>query len=830
MEQQHQQGVAGGGERELNPFRHVQPTPPADAGTEEFRREMLQMQRRFAPRVSDSRARALELERELNADASSLRTHHQRRSTPIPQPPGLRAVIVPPARPIQHQRSGSFASDPLELMELRLLSPEPASVALPLSPTSAEASRFQSLSSPTGETFVPGPGAATPEHRRGVAVTSPGFTSGQITPPTRPTPPPTAPRRVKRVYPHQASRTPDPFRLGIQARESGAPRTAPPRPPVTYSQVGQDSQRQGHSGPTTQQRGSRRISPTFVSPLVARSSTSPFMVDIRPTAGPTEEPDPLTILGSTMLSVSGLLSSSSTPRDRSLTTLPTPRNPDHTARAVPPRAMPVTVTVPEQTPFPGMRTAHSIQDTLRKVGADTPKGNSERTTPAESTVIRKSVPPSRLTEYLPEESPGSHQEPSVADFGTYDRNLQDGSPLGRKGPKVGHTKGNEKSTGWVNPATKREGRAESQKSVQFDQNQLGDQQATDPQTFHPGLTSSASAPRNVSGILKMSDTRERTLLHAPSRATLDEILDSLESLRGAAKRLESMMKDYRANLKVDAKELKRSRETSADLQSELTENHRYHTDRVEALLRNLRKKQNIYRDNLGSLHDLADDPVLDPVVGISNMDEKDELKQRIAFRGRLLIRDTLKKLGYKGGPVRPFLEQLDHQVWKMELTQAIIATDPGISQAIRLLHQHSNKKLKRGSEIEFHGVDLKDLSSLPWGSFKVKKLEDVGEDEIDNAAENPGPSLQRGNKGKGKATIHGDLHTEISTEGSATQVEGRESTPILPESGDEEEAEYDRSFMTDSGMTPRLKSKLNRLEQREKWERIGRGRQQFARR
>ncbi|KAF3079611.1 hypothetical protein TWF569_001119 [Orbilia oligospora] len=807
MEQQHRQEAAGRrGERELNPFRHVQPKPPANAGTEEFRREMLQMEQRLAPRVSDSRTRALELERELNSgtpvgvpepEGSSPRTPHPK-PTPGPQFPGLRTVILPgpAAEPGPKQRSGLLASDPLDRVDRRLLSPEPASIALPMSPTSADASRFLVLYSPVGEVITPHPAWAGP-------ATTPGLSSGQITPPPRPTPPPTAPRRSTRRAPQEFSRTPAPVRTGIEARGIGLPRTAPPNRPVSYPRTDQSSgQRVEQAGSsTTQQQGSRRITPMYVSPPIGGTAASQFTVDIQSAGGPSTQPVPRP----TTQSVFERLSSSSLTQKSGISTaLATPRDLQSPGRPEPPTAMPLSFLPPEHvTSFPGLRVGHNVRDTLRKVSAETPKGGSERSTPADSTVIRKNPITSRPGQLQQEEASGSKLGSSAGLSSLYRdlRELQDDSPLVGKSIKAASARERTKGIASKSLTLTTKAGTGSQELLQLDSSPKAPESTANPQALHPGNMNSARDPRG----------------YTSAGGILDETLDSLESLCGTIKRIESTMKDYRKNLEVDAQELKRDQKFLPHLQDRNTQDgsarsQHYHSDRVESLLQDFRKKESRYQKSLESLNRLDEDPLLDPTFSIPIMDGENETKQRIIFRGRLHIRDVLKKLGYRGGPVRSFLERLDKGIWKLELSKAIIATDPGISEGIQILNELGHRP-ERGSEIDFNGIDLNDLSSLPWGNFRLKRLGDTiirdKTGEVDH--------LRRKDKGKGKATIQDEKET-ATPEASAAQPSGRTPTPTIPDSDSEAEADYEKTFMTDPGMTPRLKSRLSLLEQREKSE------------
>ncbi|KAK6517017.1 hypothetical protein TWF506_006895 [Arthrobotrys conoides] len=820
MEQQHGQEAAGRrGERELNPFRHVQPTPPANAGTEEFRREMLQMEQRFAPRVSDSRTRALELERELTSgtpasvpesEGSPLGTP-QPKPTPGPQLPGLRTVIVPgPATgPGDKQRSGLLAADPLDRVSRRLLSPEPASVALPLSPTSADASRFLVLASPTGEVPIPGLEAINPPLARGgsAAATTPGLSSGQITPPPRPTPPPTAPRRSTRRAPQGFSQTPGPLRDGIQARGIGLPRTAPPMRPAPYPRMDQSSasasasasgQRleQAAAGSSTQQREVRRVSPTYVSPPIG-ATTSPFVVDIQSTSGPSTQPAPRPVIQS----VSERLSSSFlTKKGESSTAMATPHGFQPVGRpAPPPTAMPLSFLPPEHaTPFPSMRPGHNVRDTLRKVSAETPKGGSERSTPADSTVIRKNPLTSRTGHLQLEEASGTNFGSSAAGMSSLDeylRDLQDDSPLVGKSTKAASVKEQTKSLAPKGDAQKTKAGMSSQELLRLGSVPKSLESVANPQAVHTGVMDFVPDPRG----------------YTSPGAALEETLDSLGSLCGAIKRIESTMKDYRTNLEVDAQELKRDREFLSHLQDRKSQHH--HSDRVESLLQDFRKKESHYHKNIETLHRLDEDPLLDPSVSIPSMDGEDEHTQLIAFRGRLYIRDAVKRLGYRGGPIRSFLEQLGEGIWKLELTQAIVATDPGISEAIQLLNQQGHR-LERGSEINFDGVDLNNLSSLPWGNFRLRGQGNtiIGDNTVDRG--------RREDKGKGKATTQDEKET---AQANTAQASRRTPTPTIPDSDSDVEADYEQSFMTDPGMTPRLRTRLSLLGQREKSEKSRKG-------
>ncbi|KAK6356811.1 hypothetical protein TWF718_001152 [Orbilia javanica] len=808
MDEQHWQEATGRrGERELNPFRHVQPRPPANAGTEEFRREMLQMEQRFAPRVSDSRTRALELERELKSgtstDVSAAEGSPwapQPRPTPGPQLPSLRTVILPGSSTgtARKQRPVLQAPGPLDRAEKRLLSPEPASVALPLSPTSADASRFLVLSSPTGEEAALGLQATAPNPGQDGPATTPGLTSGQITPPPRPTPPPTAPRRSTR-RPQEFSMTPGPFRAGIQARGTGVPRTAPPNKPVSYSRTDQPSgQRLEQTKPATQQRGKRRISPTYISPPIGGAPTSPFMVDLQPHAGTSTQraPQPTTQSVFERLSSSSLTRVSGNPA-----ALETPRGPEPAGRAVPPTAMPLSFLAPEHTtPFPGMRTGHNIRDTLRKVAAETPKGNSERTTPADSTVIQRK----------PEEASKSNLGSSIIGLNSRDkelRDLQDTSPLVGKGIKTALATETTSAPSLKSHVSAAKTIPNTRDLFRPSPSQKAPEPVSDPQAFHPGAMDSA---RTTHG----DNLRD---------AALQETLNSLESFCGAIKRVESTMRDYRGNLEVDAEDLKRDKKSASHLQGYntaegLAKTQFYHPDRVESLLRNFRKKEIIYHENLESLRRLEEDPLLDPTVGIPSIEGKDEHRQRIAFRGRLQIRDALKKLGYSKGPIKSFLEQLDPGIWKLELTNAIIATDPRISQIIQLFSERGYK-LEQGDEIDFNGVNMNDLSALPWGNFKVKGLGGIIKGEYMNETDHS----RREDKGKGKVTAQAGMGTEAAKPGVAQGLR-QAPTPTIPESSSEGEADYEQSFMTDPGMTPRLKNKLSLLGQQEKSEKPGRDR------
>ncbi|KAK6333734.1 hypothetical protein TWF730_003917 [Orbilia blumenaviensis] len=708
--EQSQEDTGSAGERELNPLRHVSPKPPANAGSKEFQRDMQLMEQRLAPRLSSSRARALHLEQELlsgklakvsNLNASSSKASKGRR-TPAPQLPGLRTVIVP-APPLGTGRthpSDLPILDPLDQFEQRLLSPEPASVALPLSPTSADLSRFLVLSSPTRETSTPGLETSTPTAGRAALVTTPGLTSGQITPPPRPTPPPSAPGRSdRRALPREFSRTPAAPRVSIQARETDAPRTAPPRGLVTYTRVGR---KVPGSGPreevktaidtgttaTTQQRGSRRVPPTLISAPTGRASERPFMVDVRPAAGPSKGPKLQQNLDPMFLN---------TPTQHSKPTKVT----------VPTTAKPISLLSPENTtPFPGLRTSHNIRDTLRKVAEETPKGSSQMTTPAESTVIKKSIDSSQLDEYLPEDAlwkdaPWMQMESTIAessrDLDT--QNILNSSLLADKDVY---------ETGIKSVA---KGKA-LQSSTAITKEAPTSQELLLPGPSHTTL-----------GLPDMDSSKDS--VHICSETTVKKTLESLESLRGAIKRLESMMKDYRKNLKIDAKEIERGQKLSSCLDygtnEEPVQSQRHHADRIGSLVQDLRNKEEVYRrdlDNLYRLDDPQDDLLsdsLDPIVARS-----DELNQKISSSDRLCLQDALEKLGYKKGKMKDFLDSK--------------------ADVVRLF--------------------------------------------------------------------------------------GRSPTPIIPESGGEEEdeAEYERTFMTDPGMTPRLKGKLSQLGQQEKLEKIGKSR------
>ncbi|KAF3933051.1 hypothetical protein ABW20_dc0107300 [Dactylellina cionopaga] len=234
---------------------------------------------------------------------------------------------------------------------------------------------------------------------------------------------------------------------------------------------------------------------------------------------------------------------------------------------------------------------------------------------------------------------------------------------------------------------------------------------------------------------------------APS-TTLREVIASAETVRDAIKRIESTMKDYRSSLKVDIRELNRCYGESPQentnrplfhesaqivVKRDLIRNQRYYTNHIQSMFEDLRKKEYHYRRNLECLNRQADDPALDPLAGIpQDRDERTE-EQEIAYRGRLLTRAKLEKLGYNGGPVGPFLKYLNEEVWKGEVREAILAADYKVLAAVQQIEQEdSTRKGKRGQEIDFDGIDVLDLSALPWGKFKIKRRGVEGEKIADD--------------------------------------------------------------------------------------------------
>ncbi|KAF3941031.1 hypothetical protein ABW19_dt0202057 [Dactylella cylindrospora] len=216
--------------------------------------------------------------------------------------------------------------------------------------------------------------------------------------------------------------------------------------------------------------------------------------------------------------------------------------------------------------------------------------------------------------------------------------------------------------------------------------------------------------------------------------TIQDVINSAEMVRDAIERLESALRDYSTNLMLDERAIQRSGKnvhaheqsiqmeqvrmdvtSTADehqiqVKKEAFGHQRHFAKHLETLIEDLQKKEFLYQRNLDRLNRQADDPVLSPYAGIPRNREERTEDQEIKYRGRLLIRAKLEKMGYHGGPTQPFLQSLNQDVWRNELKNAILASD---HKVLELLSKGA------GLHLDLDAIDITDLSTLPWGHFTV---------------------------------------------------------------------------------------------------------------
>ncbi|EWC47463.1 hypothetical protein DRE_00431 [Drechslerella stenobrocha 248] len=332
------------------------------------------------------------------------------------------------------------------------------------------------------------------------------------------------------------------------------------------------------------------------------------------------------------------------------------------------------------------------------------------------------------------------------------------------------------------------------------------------------MPATTSFPTTSSLLLRPTDNSSNyeaisvTHFPYPPTTTVEEVIACAEAVRDASKRIESALRDYRSSLKVDAKELKRSdRELQRDrttyiasgwrqehaiaphessqviVKEELLCNQRRYCEYVQSLLDELRMKERQYLLNLEQLNRQADDAVLDPLAGGIPWNRAERTnEQEIVYCSRLVIRFKLDMLGYKGGPVRAFINTLNDDVWKEKIREVILGVDPIIA---KMLNGHGQGQIAH--EVDFDGLDLADLSALPWGHFKLKDRQGK-----------PGKE----NSSPAKSWEH--AHDVASAAARARLVK----SPILP-SDSEDDDELERSYLTDPGITPELKSKLKLVKE-----------------
>ncbi|KAF3919097.1 hypothetical protein ABW21_db0205479 [Orbilia brochopaga] len=968
--------------RSLNPYRHVQPSPPSNADSDEYRQEMALFGQRFRPlKISDSNVRALELQRELYPDgvtgtgaprlhaSPAPRSQNMSSSRMIPSanpsnasigaistiavPGSPRRVTKDPDQQISAARmprrkpeaAASLTSPQQTTMSRRpmspqeskkialpaidsqvsteapsgrsLISPVPADILLPASPTNAgEADWVKDLFSPspprpenkqlsmTREATEPFPfpgssgGRVVPlievlrnhaaqhgQSLRAFATASPGIPPpsrkqtpaatpaerpihpGLVTPPTRPTPSPSAPgpsrdRRVLEVT-ERAARTPAAGRSRADAREAIVPQTAPAalshlnaRKSEVVQQgilrLRQQIRQRGSPASTGPIRSgsasrTRRVSPVFISPssrsfvpagprfdtsAMARpitSDISPAVIDQNPFSGP-QLPEP---------SVNEPAKLAEIPRTGKITS-PSLQSPS-------PHVLPQEI-YGEQTPLSIFKTGRTLQDTLKRASESTPQGMWSPGTPMESRAMASARKiPSEFDEgdmSMGDASEGLKKDPEMTQMTSaytglqkisynenatlefqsaadVDKNVigqpdalkeKSGKVKGSLSGEVQHEKGS---------CNRGDGKHSHKEWVEKRREKTANENLYISYILSP--TKASSFPDPASNISEMQGQepatysfqagqltlepptgctiREKVVVThygIPPTTTIDEVLTSAEAIRDVSKRIESVLKDYRSSLKIDAKELKRSNkevqkeratieatedellpaeEDQAILKEKLLKSQSRYGEHIQLLFDDLSKLEYDYRRNLERFNRQSDDPILDPVAGIPEDPAERTEEEEITYRGRLFTLAKLENLGYKGGPVGPFLQRLDPEEWKEEMREVILMSDPSILQTIQELAE----EYEGGSipDIDFVGIDLMDLETLPWGHFKLTGQSDT---DSQRGKENTGPSHDIG-------------------------------SPIIPSETSDESEELERSYLSDPGITPALKSRLQQVRE-----------------
>ncbi|KAJ6261550.1 hypothetical protein Dda_4220 [Drechslerella dactyloides] len=693
--------------------------------------------------------------------------------------------------------------------------------------------------------------------------------SGQITPPARPTPSPAAPgpsrptRDRKFVESTQRAGTPGPPRMRLRARGPTAPQTAPPMPSVMHMGVPTSIMQGLHRPPPPRQVVSpspsavggfdsasriRRVSPTFISPP-SRPSLGPAAIQF----GMSTMPRPITATPLPNVSQSIISGShvphSSTAKPSSLVT-PSITGP----RTFPPRSaspsLPQMISL-EQTPLLGFGFGRTLQDTLRRASELTPTGMSSPGTPMASMLMTGNFSVATSDEYEPvlsstaedvrsspwnTENMSTHLNSRMMNYHQHGAGVSmhiaaDAASMsetsGVKQEAVGEDslKGAGKSNDDMHTEQHccncggRFGNSHNGRIEKHQENRATENlhisytlQATKASAFpDPAITVTemqGQKPATYSfraGQLTLEppygssvrDTVVVTHYANPPTTTIEEVMASAEKIRDVAKRIESVLKGYRSSLKIDVKELKQSnkevqheRATTADatadelLPSEadqaatkekLLKTQGRYGEHLDSLFDDLSNMEYDYRRNLERFNRQADDPILDPLAGIPLDAEERTEEEEVTYRGRLFLLAKLEKRGYKGGPVRPFLQLLEADEWKDEMREAILLSDPRILQDLQVLAEEN----EGGPipDIDFDGIDLTDLEALPWGHFKL-----TGQDEEVGALgkENAGPEY--------------DI-----------------TSPILPSESEDEE-ELEQSYLSDPGLTPALKNRLQQVK------------------
>ncbi|KAF3920103.1 hypothetical protein AA313_de0201433 [Arthrobotrys entomopaga] len=665
----------------------------------------------------------------------------------------------------------------------------------------------------------------TPQNSNRVAAFgTPVQHPGLVTPPSRPVDPPSAPSRPAHRD-AQFARTPAPPRLGILERDPAAARTAPPVQGVSYppSFLDRGELRQSSHRAANALRGSvdpqRSTAVDLVFPSVRRS------LNFNPGVGER----------SSQRQRSMRPNATSTPEEviRPVGTEPRPLSEDWGFQG--------SVRSPMPPELQGMRTGNDISQMLRQVALASQPG----TVPKSSKVLRSGSP-----EYQSDfaESPRTVDESrSVSRMmhraqGVSGDGLSKGKDLGDSVIKSVDGKdvhANEPASG--KEASNNGDLAEKRHRTLDEINQhhaesmigrgagsgdvhmaytirpdpsLGPNVQAGPATFNYRAGALAVAPPHG---FTIHDTVAVTCYRTAPEVTVGDVIASAEAVRDAIKRIENSMRSYRASLKVDVRELRRTEladpahgSDQGAVKGELMQHQLHHATYLSSLYDDLNRKEYVYRRNLERLNRQADDPVLDPLAGIPENREERTEEEQIIYRARILTRAKLEKLGYKGGPVEPFLKLLSEEVWRSELREVILASDHRVSEAAKALGMDQGSSGgsdgKPGWDTALTNVDITDLTALPFFKVASPRKEAPRDTKITDGDKLGASTGHRFSEENGP----GMKYIREALERAYPRTPSPVSTSESEEEEEEEERALEQSIITDAGMSEHLKSDLMR--------------------
>ncbi|EPS39787.1 hypothetical protein H072_6270 [Dactylellina haptotyla CBS 200.50] len=794
-----------GGNREINPYRHIVPRPGDSAARQvaiELERDLYGDRNVFPSTTTPNHQRAVPFEARITSIGSNIPSTDKQRANIF------RSVSTAPAR--------GFDAEVGRNRNAHTPNPLPVASRTPREATMA---------------------SQQPLAEQEAVYRTPPTQPGLVTPPTRPTPVPSAPlrstQRAKTVFRHRdIPGTPGPSRFRLEARAAMAARTAPPLTRLVYPAAIYEAQELQEASQRTTAAlsvASRTSQPTYViDPAQSLLQSPPFDFNIARLAQEEARnlPPP---------KLSHNISPNPIPQIQGFATSPlSPLTVDWIPQPIPlteRTQRPLEQSMNENSLFPGMRTSQRITETLQKAAAMSPTG----------TVIKKAPPPGIQMSHPQgtlEASPSVGCHVKKPNFGVNKPEMQSSRPqkvldpgIVTSDPKYDevarkrHRELDEINEYHTKQVKKRDELPGSEDlHISYTLRPDEDNFLANPRlTIPPGQERTPATYNFQAGSLTLGPPHGFTIhdkiitsfYRTAPTTTIQEVIESAEAVRDSIERIKYSMEDYHSSLSIDARELMRCelelpsedvsnrvlphKSSQAKVKDELMKHQRHHTTYLVSLFEDLRKKEHTYRRNLERLNRPADDPVLDPLAGIPREREKRSEEQEITYRGRLLTRAKLNELGYKGGPVQPFISQLNEDVWKSELIDVIFAADPRVLEIIQQLEKDGKSNMvKREDRIQLDGFNNTDLAAIPWGNFKIHGQPVTLPEKL---------SSKRGLKSLGKYGKENDLSIILPV---LDELYPRSASPKSTSEDDEAEAkELDFSIMTDPGISAELKKSLN---------------------